>query len=156
MRRKDREITDLSEIESILRRCRVCRLAMSDEEGLYIVPLNFGYRLEEGVLTLYFHSAPEGRKIAAITQNGAVAFEMDGGHQLVGGDTPCAYGYLYESVTGTGQAKLLAEPAEKIAALQMIMRQQSGKEFSFTAAMVQKVCVFQVTANCFTAKARRR
>ena len=65
MRRKDREVTNPEEIESILRRCRVCRIAMQDEEGLYILPLSYGYEMDNGCLTLYFHGAKEGRKIRA-------------------------------------------------------------------------------------------
>ena len=59
MRRKDREITDIEEIRDIIEKCKVCRLAMQDEEGLYLVPLNFGYEFEEESLALYFHSAKE-------------------------------------------------------------------------------------------------
>lgn len=46
MRRKDREITDIEEIRDIIEKCKVCRLAMQDEEGLYLVPLNFGYEFK--------------------------------------------------------------------------------------------------------------
>ena len=52
MRRKDREITDIEEIRDIIEKCKVCRLAMQDEEGLYLVPLNFGYEFEEESLAL--------------------------------------------------------------------------------------------------------
>ena len=41
MRRKDREITDIEEIRDIIEKCKVCRLAMQDEEGLYLVPFKF-------------------------------------------------------------------------------------------------------------------
>lgn len=41
-------------------------MAVHDEEGMYIVPLNFGYTYEEDVLKLYFHSAGEGRKVDAL------------------------------------------------------------------------------------------
>ena len=42
MRRKDREVTDLSEIIEILKNCDVCRLALNDDGFPYILPLNFG------------------------------------------------------------------------------------------------------------------
>ena len=156
MRRSDREITDRREIAAILSRCRVCRLAMADEAGLYIVPLNFGWTLEGDRLTLYFHSAREGRKLRAIRQHPAVAFEMDGGHQLVEGPVPCAYGYRYESVTGAGRAEILEDPAEKRAALAILTRCVTGKEFSFTDQMARSVAVIRITADWYTAKARRQ
>ena len=59
MRRKEREVTDIKEIREVLDSCKVCRLGIADEGGAYIVPLNYGYRLEDGVLTLYFHGAKE-------------------------------------------------------------------------------------------------
>ena len=68
MRRKDRQVEDRAEIADILNRSLVCRLGLQDEEGMYIVPLNYGYRWKEteAAPTLYFHSAPDGRKIRAI------------------------------------------------------------------------------------------
>ena len=62
MRRKDREISDYSEIIRIIESCSVCRLGLMDENEAYIVPMNFGYIVENKDLTLYFHSAKEGRK----------------------------------------------------------------------------------------------
>ncbi len=45
-------------------------MAYADAEGLTIVPLNFGFDYEydeaTGKLTLWFHSAPRGRKLDAI------------------------------------------------------------------------------------------
>ena len=42
MRRKDKEITNRAEMESIIRRSMVCRLALADENLPYLVPLCFG------------------------------------------------------------------------------------------------------------------
>ena len=60
-------------------------MAVHDEEGMYIVPLNFGYTYEEDVLKLYFHSAGEGRKVDALAADPKVAIEMDTDHYLVEG-----------------------------------------------------------------------
>ena len=155
MRRSDRAVTAPDEIRGILERCKVCRLAMWDEVGPYIVPMNFGYALEDGRLTLYFHSAREGRKIRALSASPQVAFEMDGGHELVAGDAPCAYSTNYESITGTGRAVFCQSAEEKIAGLRAIMAHQTGQSFSFTEPMVQNVAVFRVEADAYTAKARR-
>ena len=71
MRRKDKEIKDKEVIESIIKRATVCRIALSENNVPYIVPLSFGYKDN----CLYFHSAPEGRKIDIIKQNNNVCFE---------------------------------------------------------------------------------
>ena len=62
MRRKDREITEWSELVDVIQRCDVCRLVLNDGDYPYIVPLNFGFDAEDGNITLYFHSALEGYK----------------------------------------------------------------------------------------------
>lgn len=155
MRRFDRQVTDLGAIQEIVRSCRICRLAMADEEGLYIVPLSPGARWEGDKLTLYFHSAGEGRKIAALRKNPRCAFEMDCGWRLTGEeDDACSYSCDFQSVTGTGRVRFVEDPAEKAAALSAIMTHQSGKEFAFTDKMVQSVTVLALEAKSYTAKAR--
>ena len=79
MRRAEKEVKDLEQLEEILRDCNTVRIGTQDAEGMFIVPVNYGYDLTEGQLTLYLHSAREGRKAAAFRRGGAVAFEMDGG-----------------------------------------------------------------------------
>jgi nitroimidazol reductase NimA-like FMN-containing flavoprotein (pyridoxamine 5'-phosphate oxidase superfamily) len=74
LRRADKEITDRDEIESIIRKSLVCRLGLTDNARLYIVPLCFGYTDNR----LYFHSATEGRKIEILKRNNEVCFEFDG------------------------------------------------------------------------------
>lgn len=48
MRRKDREVTEMEEIQQIFDECKVCRIGIMDENGPYIVPVNYGYVREEG------------------------------------------------------------------------------------------------------------
>ena len=83
MRRKDREIQDLEQLESILKECSVVRIAAQDEDGLFIVPVNFGYRLEGEKLTLLIHSAMEGRKVSPSAKGARWPLRWTA-------DTPCA------------------------------------------------------------------
>ena len=69
MRRTDRQVADEAGIRAILDRCQICRLALWDEEGPYIVPMSYGYRWDEGGLKLYFHCAGEGRKLDALRRD---------------------------------------------------------------------------------------
>ena len=48
MRRSERQVTDLVAIQAIVAACRVCRLAVWDREGPYIVPMSFGALWEGG------------------------------------------------------------------------------------------------------------
>jgi nitroimidazol reductase NimA-like FMN-containing flavoprotein (pyridoxamine 5'-phosphate oxidase superfamily) len=116
MRRKDREIKDQSELESIIGAASVCRLAMSEDNRPYIVPLCFGYK--DG--NLYFHSAGEGKKLDVLRVNNCVCFEMDIDYELVRADLPCESEMKYRSVIGFGQASFVEEVEEKRMALDII------------------------------------
>ena len=76
MRRKDREVTDLSEIIEIMKNCDVCRLALNDDGFPYILPLNFGMAVNGDKITLYFHSALEGYKVGLIQKDNRASFEI--------------------------------------------------------------------------------
>ncbi len=154
MRRKDRELTDPAAIRRILDESRVCRLGLVDDGVPYVVPLNFGYDWNGGAPVFYFHSAREGRKIDLLRRGGAVCVEIDRELGLVGADSPCEYGFSYESVIGEGTARFLPDAAEKAAALTRIMLHQTGKLYAFTEDMTQSVEVFAVTVEKLSGKAR--
>ena len=154
MRRKDREVSDLTAIEEIIGHCYVCRAAYQDAEGMTIVPMNFGYALEDGRLTLYFHSAREGRKVDAFARGAQVAFEMDGVMELIQAETACEYGCTYESVVGNGRGGIVNDPAEKCRAMTLLMRRQTGRHFEFTPEQLEHVAVLKIEASQFTAKRR--
>lgn len=155
MRRKEREIKDPIQIREILDNCKVCRLAMKDKEGLYLVPLNFGYELDSETLTLYFHSAREGRKISALSSGAPVCFEMDCSHHLVEGDIPCGYTYEFQSLIGFGTAVLVDDPEEKKHALTVLMKHMTDKEFLFDDKMADIVEVIKIQTDNYTGKANR-
>ena len=155
MRRKDRQITEIEAIRAILDKAKVLHLAMIDGDRPYVVPLNYGYTLENGRLTLYLHGAKEGRKLDVLQQNDRVAFVLETNvSQVSGGDIPCKYGEAYASVMGEGRAVLLTDSAEKMAALSILMKTQTGRDFAFTPAMTDAVAVLRLDVDSFTAKAR--
>lgn len=155
MRRKDREVTEKSELIKIIDECKVCRIAMQDRDGLYIVPMNFGYAFEQDTLVLYFHSAKEGRKIDALRENPEVCVEMDCGHELITADAACKYGYYYKSIIGNGTAEFIDDVEEKKTALSALMRHQTGRDFSFDEKMVNSVAVFKIVVHQYTGKAHQ-
>ncbi len=155
MRRKDREITDLAQIRDILSKARVVHLGLADGDKPYVVPMHYGYELEGEKLVLYVHSAQEGRKLDVIARNPNVFAEIDTGEILIpGGDDPCDYSAAYRSVMGEGKALVLEDPAEKAAALQILMKSQTGKDFVITEEMAAPVTVIKIQLDWFTAKSR--
>lgn len=140
MRRKEREISDRSDIESIIHRSAVCRLALSVENRPYIVPLCFGY---EGN-TLYFHSAPEGKKLDILRENDDVCFEFDIDVEAVRADDACDWGMKYRSIVGFGKASFIEDVESKRNALDIIMKQYSGGSFSYSIKALEKTTLFKV------------
>lgn len=155
MRRKDREIQDLEQLESILKECSVVRIAAQDEEGLFIVPVNFGYRLEGEKLTLLIHSAMEGRKAAAFRNGGMVAFEMDCGHALRTAEVACGHSYAYRSIMGTGTMTEIRDTQEKQKVLETIMAHLTGQNWQVPAQGAERTAVFALKASQWTGKANR-
>ena len=103
MRLKKREVTDPIVLKQILQECHVVRLGLKDEEGMVIVPVNFGYEMTEGErekprLRLYFHSATAGRKVHALAFDSHVAVEMDCGYELITGDYSCSFSKCHHSL----------------------------------------------------------
>ncbi|WP_243166039.1 pyridoxamine 5'-phosphate oxidase family protein [Acetobacterium fimetarium] len=152
MRRKDREVTEIRELMKIIEQCKICRIAMQDQDGLYIVPVNFGYLYLNNQLVIYFHSAREGRKIAALQENSAVAFEMDCEHRLITADVACQYGYSFKSIIGNGRAFFVHDVEEKKIAMFELMKHQTGQNFSFDEHMVDCVSVLKIVVDHFTGK----
>lgn len=117
MRLKKREITDPEILREILESCEVVRIGAMDEEGMFIVPMNYGYdvREEDGTLhvCLYLHGAKEGRKAAAFAADPRVAVEMDYNHEVITGDYTCAYSYAYRSIMGNGTITEVTDPGGK-------------------------------------------
>lgn len=148
MRRGTDEITDRTEIDNIIRQCRVCHLGLSDGGEPYIVPLCFGYDGE----ALYFHSATEGRKIDIIRKNNRVCVEFDIPGNMKESEQGCKWGITYHCVIGFGTAQLLDDSEAKKRALEILMVQYSGKKFSFPDELIAKTAIIKVVIERVTGK----
>jgi nitroimidazol reductase NimA-like FMN-containing flavoprotein (pyridoxamine 5'-phosphate oxidase superfamily) len=148
MRRKDREITDRAEMESLLREAKVCRIAMTDGKEPYVVPLCFGYENS----SIYFHSALEGKKIAFLVGNPRCCIEVDDSGGPLPDKKPCSWEFRYRSVICTGIAQFLEDPDEKRNGLNCIMQHYGAAEYPFTGADLDRVCVIRVAVQEMTGK----
>lgn len=157
MRRKDREIKEISEVLNIVDRAKVLRMGLFDGEYPYIIPLHYGYEYKDGVLIFFAHGAKEGHKIDLIQVNPNTCIELETDMEIVSGeDIPCQYGTYYASVIGRGKVELVKDVQEKILGLNLLMKNQVGREFSITPQMAQTVQVMKITVNNFTAKSRKK
>ncbi len=156
MRRKDREIKDIKEIINILDNCKTAHLAMVDKGMPYVVPLSYGYELVEGQITLYFHSAKEGRKLDILKENSNVCFEISCEGEPQQAEIPCNSGYFYSSIIGNGKAVFVEDEAEKCKGLRLMFGQQTGRDVVFSKEQAEAVYVFKVVSSDFCGKQKRK
>jgi len=153
MRRKDRAVTEIEDIKEIISKIKVCRLGLMDQEVPYIVPLNFGYTFTDQLDTLVFHSAHKGRKMDLLKTNPKVCFEMDDEHQLITGELACDYTYDFVSIIGSGKIEFIEDRSEKIHALEILMKHQSGKsDFTYSDAALDQVSVYRLDVEEYQVK----
>lgn len=142
------EITDISEIEEIIRKATTCRIGLVDNDEPYIVPVCFGY--ERNVL--YFHSALAERKVELIKKNNKLCFEIDTDVEAVKAEKPCGWTMKYRSVIGVGRAKILESDEEKSHGLGLIAKQYGGGDFGFPKSNLDKTLVVRVDIKSITGK----
>jgi len=113
---KDELVQDgLKEMEEVLKRAEVGRMALCDGSVPYIVPVNFIY--DEGKIA--FHCEWEGKKLDIIKNNPSCCFEVD---ELMG---KVSYHYAskchldYDSVLAFGRARIEGDENERIRLLQL-------------------------------------
>ena len=154
MTRRERQVTDINEIIKILDKSKVVHLGMVDGDEPYVVPMNYGYTMEDGKLTLYLHGAKRGRKLDLIRANPKVFFEMCCDIVPFEGEVACKYGITYASVMGRGIAEIVEDVEEKKFALSALMKTQTGKDFEFEDKMTTIVSIIKITTLEYTAKHR--
>ncbi len=152
--RRERQITDNEAIINILDKSNVLHLGLVDGDEPYVVPMNYGYTMENGQLTLWLHGALQGRKLDVIRANPKVFFSMECDLQPFEGDVACKYGVGYSSLMGRGVAEITEDVETKKQALTLLMKAQTGKDFEFNDKLVSVVSVIKISVVEYTAKHR--
>ena len=152
--KRERQVTDPEAIKAILDKCQILNLGLCDGDQPYVVPLNYGYVLEGDHLVLYLHGAKAGYKYEVMKKNPKVSFSMVCEPQLFEGKLPCQYGMTYSSIMGKGEIAIVDDVEEKMKALSILMKTQTGKDFEFNERLVSIVNVMRVDVTEYTAKHR--
>lgn len=140
MRRKERKIEDQAIIQNILNTSQICRIGLSDTDYPYILPLNYGYSDN----ALYFHCAPEGRKIDLIRKNNKVCFEIESDYRLVTDEVSCKWTSEFRSLIGIGTIEILNSAEEKVKGLDIIMKQHGKEDNQYPPKMLDKLLVLKL------------
>ena len=154
MTKRERQITDEAQIMDILDKGKVLHLGLAVDNEPYVVPMNYGYTHEDGKLVIYLHSAVRGKKLDMIRANPKVFFEIDCDLVPFESELPCQYGLAYSSVMGKGIARIVDDVEEKKRAMSILMKTQTGKDFTFEDRLVSIVAVVRIDVEAYTAKHR--
>ena len=154
MTKRELQVTDEGQIRAILDTAKVLHLGLCVDNEPYVVPMNYGYTMEDGKLTLYLHCAVRGKELDMMRANPNVFFEMDCDHLPFEGETPCQYGLAYSSVMGRGTATIVEDVEEKMQAMSVLMKTQTQKDFEFNERLVSIVTVVRIDVAEYTAKKR--
>ena len=154
MTKRERQITDPEQIRHILDTGKVLHLGLSVNDEPYVVPMNYGYIMEGDKPVLYLHSALRGKKLDMMRTNPKVFFEICCDLMPFEGRLPCQYGLVYSSVMGRGRAHIVEDVEEKKRAMTLLMKTQTGKDFSFEDRLVSIVAVIRIDVEEYTAKHR--
>ncbi len=149
MRRSQCQINEKMDMEEILGRCRIGRLATLGSDGYpYITPLNYVYWQE----AVYFHCAHKGEKMTNILTDPRVCFEVDIPLAYKGTDfdpqgSVCQVHQFYQSVVIRGRAEVVGDIPEKVGALNALMGSHEGiVGFSRVTADLPEVAACAVVA----------
>ena len=141
MRRIDKEIKSRSEIDEIINKAEVCRLAFAKDNEPYLIPVSYGY---DGN-SIFVHTAKEGKKIEFLKSNDRVCFEFETDTKIVGHDTiGCKWTASFKSVIGYGKMQKITDDTEAMNALNQIMIKYSGKKWDFTNNDLSRVYLWKI------------
>ena len=118
VRRQDRLLDEPSSKE-LLKNAKYGVLSMTSEnEGVYAVPISYAW---DGAQSIYFHCAPEGRKLRCLAISNRVTFTIVGSQKVI----PEMFTTLYESILLEGYASTSLSEDEKMKALELLIDKYS-------------------------------
>lgn len=163
MRQAGRQLRSAGQLHDVVEACQTVRIACADEEGLFIVPMSFGYDwadpeevdADEPRLALWVHSAGAGRKADAFDREPRVAIEMDVQDGVIAGTYACAYSYAYRSIMGTGTIHRIQGTDAKRYGLTRIMQHLAPEASAgFTDQALARTNIYCIDIDHFTGKQR--
>ncbi len=138
------------DIEHIIKACKTCYVAMSDENVPYVLPMNFALDGD----TVILHSAQHGRMWETLKKNPKVCINWTLGEELAWQDeqVACSYRVKSKTVLVEGTVELIDDYDEKERMLKIMMAQYSTRKFRFNAPAVKNVGVMKVHIDKISAK----
>jgi len=144
------DITEMEEMESIIRRCNICHIGMVDGNRPYVLAFNFGYEDQ----TIWLHAAHEGKKIDVLKRNNHVCVEFDTDHRLFARHekVACSWRWAYRSVIVHGQAIFVYDYEEKMKGLSIMMKNYSDRDFKYSKPAVDNIQIIKIPVASITGR----
>jgi nitroimidazol reductase NimA-like FMN-containing flavoprotein (pyridoxamine 5'-phosphate oxidase superfamily) len=140
------------EMELLLERIPVGRLAVTTKDGPYIVAVN--YLFFEG--SIYFHSGLSGRKVEALQADSRVCFLVDEVGPQVLWEQGCGISQIYKSVVCFGKAEFVEGPIVKRGILERMVQKYVPSSYPFSPMKdqnVKKTAVVRIVIESMSGKA---
>lgn len=143
-------IHNRNEIDLILKQCKTCYVAMSENDVPYVLPLNFAMDGDQVIL----HSAQVGRMWETIKKNPKVCINWTLGEELAWQDVQvgCSYRVKSKSVIVEGTAEIVEDMEEKERIVKKFMTQYSELAFKFNEPAIRNVGIILVHIDKLSAK----
>jgi len=148
---RSNQLVKQEDIDAIIKKCNVCHIGMIDNGGQpYVLPMNFGY--ENGVI--YLHSSQKGRKIDILKVNPQVCIEFSTDYLLrfQSEEVACSYSMKYRSVLAYGKVEFVEDPTDKIAHLNIVMKNYTPLPFTYGLPSLKEVSCWKVKVERFEGK----
>lgn len=155
MRRIERQVTDPAVIRECLQESEYMSIAFYDNGEIYVVPVNFGYVIEEDKYTLYFHGAKKGRKAELAAASPKAGFDIVSKAETIEADTACGFTEHFLSIVGQGKLTVLTDMKDKKAGLDAVMLKATGKAWDYPEAMLNGTNVYKLEVTELSCKENR-
>ncbi|MDR2911147.1 MAG: pyridoxamine 5'-phosphate oxidase family protein [Bacteroidales bacterium] len=144
------KIENKEEIEQIVKACKTCFVAMSENNFPYVLPMNFAFCGDSVIL----HSAQKGRMWEILKKNPKVCINWTLGEELAWQniDVGCSYRVKSKSVLVEGTVEFINDYDEKYNYLLKMMAQYSSRDFKFNKPAVTNVGIIKVNIETVSAR----
>lgn len=149
-RMKEHPLTS-EEIDALLATVKVGHLGTNNRDGYpYVLPVHFAYNKD----CIYIHGLNCGQKLQNIKADSKICFEVAQMDGLIMDEKACDVNTKYQSVVILGSAQLVEDTAEKIEALNQVVKKYTpalaGQEYP--EPMLIMTGIIKITIDKMTGK----
>lgn len=152
MRRIDKQINHIEEMNEIIHGSSFCWVAMARKDSPYLIPMNFGFQDQ----CLYLHSARKGLKIDILKENPRVCIAFGESLKIDHSEIICKTSVKYRSVLVLGLAEFIDDIEKKKEAIDIIVRHyypnKTKDDLKYDHKTIEEVVIIKIQIEKMTGK----